>query len=136
MDYVMPHHRDFARPRTPLIQPFKVVVLTIFVGLFVFATIVTCVALIQPQGLRLFAVPEASMGQGLPTGSVAVVLPAATYQAGDIVAFHSSDTDEVRLHRVVGWPRTVPARQRIKHKVTRIQRSTGTGPASLRLLVG
>lgn len=52
------------------------------------------------SSLKLLVVLSASMGSALPVGSLAVVVPQAEYQVGDVVTFKIPDAGELLTHRI------------------------------------
>lgn len=52
--------------------------------------------------LKLLVVLSASMGSSLPVGSLAVAVPQAEHQVGEVVTFRIPNSGELLTHRVVG----------------------------------
>lgn len=65
------------------------------------AAVVVAVATLQPRGLQLVSVSDSRMAKAVPKDSLAISVPAASYEIGDIVAYESND-DTLVLSRIVG----------------------------------
>lgn len=101
MEYVFPLSQSLNRQRSAW-RPIQQFLTTLVVSVFLLATLLSLVNFLQPRGLRLVAIPDNSMGQALSAGSLAVLVPARSYQAGEIIGYRPANGSGVTTHRVVG----------------------------------